>query len=439
MKRLRMLLFILIFLMMPKRVIASELPPAPATAWTVPVPAAYFGEAGKKGRVERITYPSKDYAGDGESVEKVACVYLPYGYDENPSEKYDVFYVMHGWSGTADEFFGYGGGMAKNMLDNMIEKGNIDPLIVVSPTFDAENKPQGFERAEKETKAFYRDFSENLLPAVEGKYRTYAENVSSEAFADSREHRAFGGFSMGSVTTWEQFIMNSDYIYYYLPMSSSCWHFGGYGSARPKENCDLFQQTILEKDLNERGYFIYACTGTNDTLRGELEAQINEMFSRKDVFTPDRLVYHMKNGGLHDYNAGMEYIYNALPLFFEDLSEPVFYDIYSNFEKIRDKSKKKTGMYLFAANGKESQGKNLPKAAVIIVKTAADSDSAAVKNSFSKARELAKQGYNVFVPVLRSGSKADTDLNRAYAYIKDNSEYLNTDASDILKVPLSSP
>ncbi len=429
-----MTLMILILLLIPKKALASDLPPASVTAWTVPVPAAYFGEAGKKGKVERITYPSKDYAGDNESIEKVACVYLPYGYDENPGGKYNVFYIMHGWSGTADEFLGYGGGMAKNMLDNMIEKGDIDPLIVVTPTFDAENKPQGFGRAEQEAMAFYRDFSDDLMPVVEGRYRTYAENGSKEALMDSREHRAFGGFSMGSAVTWEQFIYNSDYIYYFLPMSSSCWHFGGYGNTRPKENCDLFQQTIQEKDLITRGYFIYACTGTLDTLRPEMDVQMNEMFLRKELFTPDRVVYYMKNAGMHDYNAEMEYVYNALPRFFEDLSDPVFYDIYSNFEKIRDKSKKKTGMYFFAAGKEKDQGKGLPKAAVLIVKTAADQESAAVKKNFSKARELAKQGYNVFLPVLRSGADAETDLKRAYAYIRDNSEYLNTDASDIRKV-----
>jgi hypothetical protein len=31
---------------------------------------------------------------------------------------------------------------------------------------------------------------------------------------NSREHRAFGGFSLGSVTTWHQFIFNNDIIKY---------------------------------------------------------------------------------------------------------------------------------------------------------------------------------------------------------------------------------
>ncbi len=406
--------------MMTAPAYGGSLLPGNVSGWTKGVPAEYLKEAPVKGKVIRITYSSRDYAGDGHAVEKVANVYLPPGYDEKDEKKrYDVFYFMHGWSGTADEFFGYGGGLAKNLIDNMIGAGCIEPMIVVAPTFDAENKPQGFERAVSEVQEFHQDFINDLLPAVEGRYHTYALSPTKEAFKDSRDHRAFGGFSLGSVTTWEQFIMNSDYIRYFMPMSSGCWHFGGYGSSRPVENCEVFEKTIREKGLLSKGFFIYAATGTNDTLRPEVDLQIREMLSGKYSFSPENTVYYMKDGGMHDYNAGLEYIYNGLPFLFSGSPEPEFIDIYSNFEKIRDPSKKETGMYLIRS-GKGEKGK-----ALLLTP---ENDP---KELFPKARELSAGGYDVFIPVLRSGDKGKADLRRAGDFIKDNAEYLGTDAGGI--------
>lgn len=99
-------------------------------------------------------------------------------------------------------------------------------------------------------------------------------------------------------------------------MSGACWYYGGYGNYYPEETCDFFEELIEENALNERGYFIYATTGTQDTVRGQVEIQMQEMLKRNDVFLPDHLVYYQKEGGYHDFNAVQEYLYNALPLFF---------------------------------------------------------------------------------------------------------------------------
>ena len=49
---------------------------------------------------------------------------------------------MHGWTMTAEHYIFKCN--ITTILDNMIEKKIIEPLILVSATFDAENKPQGF-------------------------------------------------------------------------------------------------------------------------------------------------------------------------------------------------------------------------------------------------------------------------------------------------------
>lgn len=40
-----------------------------------------------------------------------------------------------------------------------------------------------------------------LTPAVEGKYSSYAQSTAAADLTASRDHRAFMGFSMGSVAT----------------------------------------------------------------------------------------------------------------------------------------------------------------------------------------------------------------------------------------------
>ena len=58
----------------------------PQTGWTTAVPVEYTVASAHPGTVEQIVYDTKDYAGDGSDIQKVAYVYLPYGYDANDTE-----------------------------------------------------------------------------------------------------------------------------------------------------------------------------------------------------------------------------------------------------------------------------------------------------------------------------------------------------------------
>ena len=54
---------------------------------------------------------------------------------------------------------------------------------------------------------------------MESKYSTYAEDTTSDGLIASRDHRGFGGFSMGSVNTWCTFRYGLGYFRYFMPMS----------------------------------------------------------------------------------------------------------------------------------------------------------------------------------------------------------------------------
>ena len=285
------------------------------TGMSTAVPDDYLQQIEQAGTVTQITYDSKDFVRDGSDITKTAYVYLPYGYDENDTAtRYDICYLMHGWGGHAGEYFQYAN--ITDMLDNMIANGDIPPTIFVPATFYNDNSDTGFSGSVAEFRQFHRDFEEYLMPAVEGKFHTYAESTSPDDLKVSRDHRAFGGFSLGSVTTWLQFCYDSDYIRYFLPMSGSNWYYGGYGDFQIEKNVDFIQQLIQDNDLDERGYFIYHGVGTNDTVKSQSIDMAEETLSRSDIFTPDHYVFYQREGGQHDHISCREFMYNALPLFF---------------------------------------------------------------------------------------------------------------------------
>lgn len=289
----------------------------PQTGMTKSVPAEYLSPLEHHGSVERVEYESKDYVRDSSPITKTAYVYLPSGYDENDTDtRYNIIYLMHGWGGRAGEYFELAN--IRNMFDHLIKNGDMPPSIIVSATFYTENSETGFSESVRELREFHQDFANDLMPSIEGRFHTYAMSTSEEELAASRDHRAFGGFSLGSVTTWMEFCYDYDYIRYFLPMSGSCWYFGGYGNYYPVKTSNFFEKLIEENNLNERGYFIYAATGTQDAVRDQVEIQMQEMLKRSDVFTPDHLVYYQKQDGRHDFEAVREYLFNALPLFFKD-------------------------------------------------------------------------------------------------------------------------
>ena len=294
--------------------------PQAQTEYISAVPEEYFAPSDHPGQVVELTYDSRDYTDAAEpAIQKTAYVYLPYGYDETDSDtRYDILYLMHGWTMTAGDFFDTARRGIVPMLDHMIANGDIPPVIVVCATFDAQNQSQGFSRSVEELSVFHRDLRENLIPFVESRYHTYAQDVTEEGLRASREHRAFGGFSLGAVTTWYQFIYNLDYIKYFVPMSGDCWIMGTYGGRNyPVETVDYLEQVVSDGGWSGDNFYIYQGIGTDDPIWDQTDSQIQEMLTR-ELFTADNLHYAIIQGGRHDIDACERYLYHALQNFFGD-------------------------------------------------------------------------------------------------------------------------
>src|SRR5690554_8200734 len=119
-----------------------------------PVPAGYKKAVSEElmGEIREYSYPVRNYINSwrqlvtdqdisseeagretvqGEPIIKKCSVYLPPGYDENDRErKYNMLYLLHGIGGNRNEWLNGG---VRNILDNLIANGEIEPLIVVFP------------------------------------------------------------------------------------------------------------------------------------------------------------------------------------------------------------------------------------------------------------------------------------------------------------------
>ena len=215
------------------------------------VPAKYdTGEIAEAGRLEELVYETKAYATDSRPVTKRALVYLPYGYDEN--EQYNILYLMHG-TGDDENYWLQTHGSNKIMLDRMIASGQIEPLIVVTPTFYVEDDGKD-SSLDILTFSFRDELRNDLMPAVESRYSTWAESIDDAGFAASRDHRAFAGLSRGAVTTANSALCGClDYF---------SW-FGLFSSFRTTE--EYLNQTIRSEQWRDLPiHYLYATTGNFD-------------------------------------------------------------------------------------------------------------------------------------------------------------------------------
>ncbi|MDO4619443.1 MAG: alpha/beta hydrolase-fold protein, partial [Lachnospiraceae bacterium] len=276
------------------------------------IPAEYYKEMEDGGTLVNLnykTYESFSYDKKSEELEKRAVVYLPAGYSED--KKYNVLYLMHG--GWSDEtvYMGSperGANAFKHILDHGIANGEIDPLIVVAPTYNNTSPEDSgdYSLAIQLTDQYHNELINDLIPAVAREFSTYAENDSYEAITASRDHRAFAGFSMGSVQTWRTFQYNLDAFRYFMPSSGNA---GSSGEA--------YAELVRRQGYTADDFFIFAASGTDDfayrSFKYQIEAMAaNSMFTVADNEQEGNLYFLEKEGFEHDGIAAMTYFYNGL-------------------------------------------------------------------------------------------------------------------------------
>lgn len=464
------------------------------------IPKEYYGVANEQGKLEEFyydTYESKTYEQKSKQLRKRAIVYTPYEYDEN--KEYDILYLMHGgWSnettslGTSNNPNSF-----KNIIDHSIQNGEIRPIIIVCPTYNNESS----EDSGDYTLAYYtltvnyhNELINDLIPSVENKYSTYAKSTSHEDIVASREHRAFGGFSMGSVTTWHTFVNNLDSFKYFITASGAI-------------DSNLIDNSVQKQGYTSKDFFMMSFTGTEDfagsgftSLIDDLLNKSSENFIAETNEQNGNLYFRVKTGYSHNGGACMTYMYNGLLGFwntnsnqnkisnasfnlkstveqvkkdesFSDFGElifPVDVNIPNNttLEKVGDyyawynyinpnktveivnymKEQVNQGNKIFydiytdeekaLDSEKENTGifffRGNPNEKVAIVNAGGGfAYVGAMHDSFPHCLELSKKGINSFALIYRADSqKACEDLARAISFIHEHSNELQVDVTD---------
>ena len=464
------------------------------------IPPNYYEPAEHPGTLGKLTYQTWEsftYEEHSQALTKEAWVYLPYGYSED--HQYNIFYLSHGgWSnettimGTAEEPADF-----KHIIDHSIEDRKMQPMILVMVTYN-NTDPQDswdYSLALQLTDQFHNELVNDIIPAVESKYSTYAEDTSAEGIRASRDHRGFGGFSMGSVNTWCTFRYALDCFRYFMPMSGNYTTDGSF-----------MAQLVKSQGFDADDFFIYSMSGPDDFAYSGIKAQIQAMakegmFTYGDTEDAGNLAWREMDGFSHGREASNLYTYNGLQFFWNgehedggkicqipvtytgdslisdviadpafgdygrllfpadtgyyrgnqlnNLSltwygaldpdktveiintlqnraadgEQVFFDIYTDEEKVADPDKEDTGLFFFRGNPGERFAVCNAGGGFAFV--------GAMHDSFPHALEISKKGYNTFALIYRPGAQtACEDLARAIAFIFDHAEELEIDTSD---------
>ena len=300
------------------------------------IPEEYYSPAEHAGTLNKLTYQTWEsftYDKHSQSLTKEAWVYLPYGYSED--HQYNIFYLSHGgWSnettimGTAENPNSF-----KNVIDHAIEDGKTTPMIFVMLTYNNTDGQDSWDYslAIKLTDQFHNELVNDLIPAAESRYSTYAEDTTFEGIRASRDHRGFGGFSMGSVNTWCTFRYAMDCFRYFMPMSGNYTTDGRYMA-------DL----VKEQGFGPEDFFLFAMSGPDDFAYSGFKRQIDamgketEMFIYSDTESEGNLAFREMAGYPHGPEASNLYTYNGLQFFWketdaasesrvESVTEPVTY------------------------------------------------------------------------------------------------------------------
>ena len=141
------------------------------------------------GTVSKVWYDSPTLG-----MDRRMTIYTPLGYEKG-DRRYPVFYLLHGMGGDENAWSELG--RATQILDNLIARGEAEPMIVVmtNGNVDMEGAPGetslGFTRPTTQLPktmegTFERHFPD-VVRYVDSNYRTIAD----------KEHRAIAGLSMG--------------------------------------------------------------------------------------------------------------------------------------------------------------------------------------------------------------------------------------------------
>ena len=183
-------------------------------------------------------------------MDRRMTVYTPAGY-ESSDKRYPVLYLLHGMGGDENAWSELG--RASQILDNLIARGDAEPMIVVMTNGNGSQQaapgetPAGLvkpvARVPQPAKGSFVGHFPEVVEFVDNNYRTVADKT----------HRAVAGLSMGGGHSLQISLENPDTFDYV----------GLFSSAIPN-NADLAEK--LKVQFEKKPALYYIAIGDQDFL-----------------------------------------------------------------------------------------------------------------------------------------------------------------------------
>lgn len=316
-------------------VAGNEEDDCPYELFAYDLPDGYKKPTDQPGEIHEETYTTYLYDENGEKGEEITAtlyVYTPHGYDE--SKQYNIVYLMHGigddegyWLGAGDYAEGgdkYSKSTAKyttNVFEHMIEDDLCEESILVTPTFMdqfADDDVYADDSTSKLIKFSYQ-FKNDIIPYVEAKYATYAGgDVSEENLIATRDHRAYAGLSMGSMTGFQAIWMNCVEYVSYIGNFSGC---DAQGTGIAEQVAETLNSKYSDYDIK----YWYNGNGTIDSVHDDhvegyaiiMGACADKFTEGEDYVNGQNAIFVDKPGKGHAYNSWIVDFYNIMNVFFK--------------------------------------------------------------------------------------------------------------------------
>lgn len=251
---------------------------------------ANYYEANKRGTLHQVWYDSPTLG-----LNRRMFVYTPYGYEQG-TQKYPVLYLLHGAGGDEDAWSTMG--RARQILDNLIEKGLAVPMICVMPNGNPGQmaakttmlpEAQFDMRDTTKRNLYVNSIVKDIVPFIEKNYRVIADP----------DHRAIAGLSMGGGHTLSASMEYPGFFQYICPLSMGLW------GEQPGVDAKL-------QAVKKAGYKLYwvGC-GNKDFLwdsAQKLDAKLTENGLKHTFFV---------TGGGHTWANWRVYLNTFAPLLFK--------------------------------------------------------------------------------------------------------------------------
>lgn len=383
-----------------------------------------YAALAQKGSKERIKIYSAAIDGNliGDPAEREVTVYLPPSYQSNPENRYPVLYMLHGFTDTDSQWFGWENHWInlQTVIEQSLAEGLSKEMIVVMP--NAYNRFKGSMYASSATIGDWETFvTKELVGYIDANYRTLADKKS----------RGLAGHSMGGYGTL-RLGMKYPEVFSAIYALSPCCMDGG-ANTNPELMAKL--ETFTLDQLEGANFFEIATLATsaafapnpqnppfyldlpamNGTPRQEV---INKIIANRTLNFVDQYIINLKklkaialDAGLQD--RGISEATKSLHELLESYQIPHFYESYEGDHLNRIAERIQTKALPFFSENLVFQTKTLSeiienggtgKYPAIMV-----SESSLPTHTIFKPQDLTKFGTKNKLPIIAWGNGACFD------------------------------